>query len=66
MVEHFDSLEEALAEANKLYRSKKKKGYGEVDSIVDQMIPVHPVKVVSTRTFRTREDEPSLPLPGLL
>ncbi|MRR21703.1 WGR domain-containing protein [bacterium] len=65
MVEHFASLEEALSEANKLYRSKKKKGYGEVDSIIGEKIPVHPGRAVSMRTVRVEEDEPSLPLPGL-
>lgn len=59
--ENFACLADALTAANRLYRTKRKKGYCEVKSIVDEKIAVHPEKVAQVRTRRVGEGEPTLP-----
>lgn len=61
IVDHFTSLVDALDEANRLYRSKKRKGYSEVDSIVEDKVPAHPARIGNVHLKRVGEGEPTLP-----
>lgn len=61
IVDNFGSLVDALNEANRLYRSKKKKGYSDVGSIVGGKIPVSPRRFGKVRIRRVGKGEPTLP-----
>lgn len=61
IVDNFGSLVDALNEANRLYHSKKKKGYSDVGSIVEGKVPVSPKRVGNIRIRRVGEGEPTLP-----
>ena len=62
IVDHFTSLVDALDEANRLYRTKKRKGYSEVDSIVEGKVPAHPGRIGNVCLKKwVGEGEPTLP-----
>lgn len=61
MVDHFSEQVDALEEANRLYRSKQRKGYSEVASIIEGKVPAHPAQIDHVRLKRVGEGEPTLP-----